>query len=71
MVACGPDSASALPSDSVADAEATSTTGPIDTSEPFVIGGLDSLTGVGESYGDPPSRSKLLAVVEINTAGAG
>ena len=37
--------------------------------EPFVIGGLDSLTGVGESYGVPLSQSKLLAVEEINAAG--
>ena len=37
--------------------------------EPFVIGALDSLTGVGESYGIPFSRSKLIAVDEINAAG--
>ena len=37
--------------------------------QPFVIGALDSLTGVGESYGIPFSRSKLLAVEEINAAG--
>ena len=30
---------------------------------------MDSLTGVGESYGVPFSRSKLLAVEEINAAG--
>ena len=36
---------------------------------PFVIGALDSLTGVGESYGLPLSQSKLLAVEEINLAG--
>ena len=34
-----------------------------------MIGALDSLTGVGESYGVPLSRSKLLAVEEINAAG--
>ena len=37
--------------------------------DPFVIGVLDSLTGVGESYGVPLSQSKLLAVEEINAAG--
>ncbi len=37
--------------------------------DPFVIGALDSLTGVGESYGIPLSQSKLLAVEEINAAG--
>ena len=35
----------------------------------FVIGALDPLTGVGESYGVPLSQSKLLAVEEINAAG--
>ena len=37
--------------------------------EPFVIGALASLTGIGESYGVPFSQSKLLAVDEINAAG--
>ena len=36
---------------------------------PFVIGAMDSLTGPGESYGNPISRAKLLAVEEINAAG--
>ena len=35
----------------------------------FVIGALDSLTGVGETYGVPLSQSQLLAVEEINAAG--
>ena len=37
--------------------------------ETFVIGALDSLTGVGETYGVPLSQSKILAVEEINAAG--
>ena len=37
--------------------------------KPFVIGALDSLTGVGESYGVPLSQTKLLAVEEINASG--
>ena len=37
--------------------------------EPFVIGVLASLTGVGETYGVPLSQSKLLAAEEINAAG--
>ena len=37
--------------------------------EPFVIGAMDSLTGVGESYGNPVQQAKLLAVEEINAAG--
>ena len=43
--------------------------GPADSEEPFVIGSLDPLTGIGESYGVPLSQSKLLAVEEINAAG--
>ncbi len=49
------------------------TAAPVETEpvmpDPFVIGALDSLTGVGESYGLPVSQSKLLAVEEINAAG--
>ena len=64
--ACGSDPTS-TPETTVAD------TGPADTpatsEEPFVIGALDSLTGLGESYGVPLSQSKLLAVEEINAAG--
>ena len=37
--------------------------------EPFVIGAMDALTGVAESYGNPLHRAKLLAVEEINAAG--
>ena len=37
--------------------------------EPFVIGTMDALTGVAESYGNPLHRAKLLAVEEINAAG--
>ncbi len=69
VVACGPDSMSTPPSETVATAEAGSTNGSISTEAPFVIGALDSLTGLGESYGIPLSRSKLLAVEEINAAG--
>ena len=37
--------------------------------EPFVIGAMDALTGVGESYGNPIQQAKLLAMEEINAAG--
>ena len=37
--------------------------------EPFRIGAMDALTGVGESYGNPILQAKLLAVEEINAAG--
>ena len=40
-----------------------------DTDEPYVIGGMDALTGVAESYGNPLHQAKLLAVEEINAAG--
>lgn len=59
VLACGEDAA---PQPAATTAQAAS-------AAPFVIGALDSLTGVGESYGVPLSRSKLLAVEEINAAG--
>ncbi len=37
--------------------------------EPFRIGAMDALTGVGESYGNPVLNSKILAVEEINADG--
>ena len=37
--------------------------------EPFVIGAMDALTGVAESYGNPLQQAKLLAMEEINAAG--
>ncbi len=37
--------------------------------EPFVIGAMDALTGVAESYGNPLHQARLLAVEEINAAG--
>ena len=37
--------------------------------EPFRIGAMDALTGVGESYGNPILSAKLLAVEEINATG--
>ena len=40
-----------------------------DSDEPYVIGAMDALTGVAESYGNPLLQAKLLAVEEINAAG--
>ena len=37
--------------------------------EPFVIGAMDALTGVAESYGNPIQQAKLMAMEEINAAG--
>ena len=65
LLACGEEATPASESaTATADTDATAT-----SDAPFVIGALASLTGVGESYGVPLSRSKLLAVDEINAAG--
>ncbi len=37
--------------------------------QPFRIGAMDALTGVGESYGNPIVQAKQMAVEEINAAG--
>ena len=50
-------------------ATATAETTPTPSKEPFVIGAMDALTGVAESYGNPLHQAKLLAVEEINAAG--
>ena len=42
---------------------------PAMSDETFVIGAMDALTGVAESYGNPIQQAKLLAVEEINAAG--
>ena len=50
------------------EAMAMGTAAPV-SDEPFVIGAMDALTGVAESYGNPIQQAKLLAVEEINAAG--
>ena len=50
------------------EAMAMGATAPV-SDEPFVIGAMDALTGVAESYGNPIQQAKLLAVEEINAAG--
>ncbi len=40
-----------------------------DTSKPFRIGVMESLTGAGETYGTVASQAKQLALDEINAAG--
>ena len=67
-LACGEERAPAGAGGAAAG-ETAATTVAAAAGEPFVIGALDSLTGVGETYGIPLSRSKLLAVEEINAAG--
>ena len=65
-VGCGSDAAQNA---DVTNAGLGETDGGSDSEETFVIGALDSLTGLGESYGVPLSQTKLLAVEEINAAG--
>ncbi len=55
------------PAPSSSDAMATS--GGMMDDKPFRIGAMDALTGVGETYGNPILKAKLLAVEEINAAG--
>ena len=50
------------------EAMAMGTAAPV-SDEPFVIGAMDALTGVAESYGNPIQQAKLLAMEEINAAG--
>ena len=63
--------ATAPPPEATAEptAEPATATPPPAAAEPFVIGAMDALTGIAESYGNPLYRSKLLAVEEINAAG--
>ncbi len=53
------------------DAAVTSIPAPVmpASDEPFRIGAMDALTGVGESYGNPIVQAKQMAVEEINAAG--
>ena len=70
VLACGTDPSStpvAAPTDTTATATAETT--PTPSKEPFVIGAMDALTGVAESYGNLLHQAKLLAVEEINAAG--
>ena len=50
-------------------AEPEDTPVPASPENPFVIGAMDALTGVGESYGIPLQQAKLLAVEQINAEG--
>ena len=59
----------APPPTAAAPAEQQPTAAMPASAEPFRIGAMDALTGVGESYGNPILNAKLLAVEEINAAG--
>ncbi len=49
---------------------ATPTPGPaMEPGEPFVIGAMDAVTGIGESYGTVIVQAKQMAVDDINAAG--
>ena len=66
VLACGSDPTSTPVPTPAAPAP---TSAPPSPAEPFVIGAMDALTGVAESYGNPLLQAKLLAVEEINAAG--
>ena len=66
VLACGSDPTSTPVPTPAAPAP---TSAPPPPAEPFVIGAMDALTGVAESYGNPLLQAKLLAVEEINAAG--
>ena len=76
VLACGsdadptpaPTAAAAAPPPPAATAVPEPTNTPV-PAEPFVIGAMDALTGVAETYGNPVRDAKLLAVEEINAAG--
>ncbi len=77
IMACGGDDATPTPTTAPTMAP-TSTTEPTMAPTPtmapetplrFVIGAMDALTGVAESYGNPIQKAKLLAMEEINAAG--
>ena len=59
----------AEPAPPAAPAAPAPTSTPPPPPEPFVIGAMDALTGVAESYGNPMIQAKQLAVEEINAAG--
>ena len=66
LLGCGSDDTT---DSNTGSSRTTSSGGTDQVGQPFVIGGLDSLTGLGESYGVPLSQSKFMAVEEINAAG--
>ena len=72
ILACSSDSAVPVPAPAAtvtATVESAPTSSPPASEEPFVIGAMDALTGVAESYGNPLLQAKLLAVEEINAGG--
>ena len=70
VLACGSDPTSTpVTAPAATTVAATAEPTPTPSDEPFVIGVMDALTGVAESYGNPLYRAKLLAVEEINAAG--
>ena len=70
VLACGSDPTSTpVTAPAATTVAATAEPTPTPSDEPFVIGAMDALTGVAESYGNPLHQAKLLAVEEINAAG--
>ena len=64
-----PQPGATTPSATEAPSRPADTPVPADTDNPFVIGAMDALTGVAESYGNPIQQAKLMAMEEINAAG--
>ena len=57
------------PVEVVRQVEVVATPTPVPSMEPFVIGAMDAVTGIGESYGTVIVQAKQMAVDDINAAG--
>ena len=71
MVGCGTDEEETTPTaapPATVPTTAAATAMPM-SSEPFVIGVMESVTGPGETYGNVAVQAKQMAVDEINAAG--
>lgn len=69
ILGCVSDPSAILVPAPVATAEPPATVFAADSEQPFVIGAMESLTGIGETYGNALIKAKLLAIEEINAAG--
>ena len=64
--ACGGDEPTQTPESPTQEVQPTPTPTPL---PPFVIGVMESVTGIGDTYGNVAVRAKQMAVDEINAAG--
>ena len=65
-IACGSNQPDAMPTPTAASYSLSETPQPL---PPFKIGVMESVTGVGETYGNVASNAKQMAADEINAAG--